>query len=450
MDSVKKLSNGYYKNSYLIVEPMLAWATTTEFGIRVWSHNSISVIPYFESRDDTLRNLYKAKLPQVSLSPDLPTVVSFGPIVSDFSDFLVGPPQTKTMLRLLTSTGCRHSQGDIVLELHFDIPKYWAGPIQPAVPDFQFNIFSCAKLLGDYETEKKVFPYALFRLWTKYSKTTDLNILLGDNIYLSEYQADSQTGVVQRYKKLYAFEDLIGAWSVSPYSAVVDDHDIGVNDVSLGGPSLNLLKRIFASMWPNNNENNISSLMWSFFRYDLSFIGLDCRSFSTEPGNPTSTILGKDQLQWLRQTLYTIKKLYNNSFIFINTGIPFIRPRSVYFSNYPNDQKAIIDMIIEFNLKNVIFLSGSAHFSDVSKWEIGHGIVITEFINSPMSTIARDAEDYKKFPPNPFLVPDTLLLGVNNFGTISIKGDYDRRNLEYKVVQPDGTIAYTYNIEQQI
>ena len=61
MDSIKKLSNGYYNNFYLQVEPMVAWATTTEFGIRVWSRNSISVIPYFESRDNTSRNLYKAK-----------------------------------------------------------------------------------------------------------------------------------------------------------------------------------------------------------------------------------------------------------------------------------------------------------------------------------------------------------------------------------------------------
>jgi hypothetical protein len=394
------------------------------------------------------------ELPEIEIIADTPSVVAFGPLVSNFSDFLKGPPQTRTILRLKEKSSlesCRcYSGANIIMELHFKISKYWAGPLDPNVPDFQFNINSCAKLVGDYETEEALFPYSLFSLWTEYSKKADLNILLGDNIYLSEYQGDSKSGVVQRYKKLYHLTELGGAWSACPYSAVVDDHDLGVNDVSLGAPSLNLLRRIFASMWPNNNENTISPVMWSFFRYDLSFIGLDCRSFSTEPGNPTSTILGKEQLEWLRQTFFTIKKLYNNSFIFINTGIPFVRPRQSYFSNYPHDQEAIIGMIKEFNLKNVIFLTGSAHFSDVSKVDIGNGLIVTEFINSPMGTIPRDAEDYKKFPPNPYLVPGTLLLDENNFGSIRVTGPYNRRKLEYKVVKPDGSIAYTYNMDQLV
>jgi hypothetical protein len=203
-------------------------------------------------------------------------------------------------------------------------------------------------------------------------------------------------------------------------------------------------------MWPNNNQNIISPLIWSTFRYDVSFIGLDDRSFATEPGNPTSTILGEEQLKWLRQSFFSIKKLYSNSFIFICTGIPFIRPRSSYFSNYPNDQKAIIDMIKEFDLKNIIFLTGSAHFSDISQWDIGNNIVITEFMNSPMGTIPRNQEEYdKSFPPNPYLVPDTLVLDKNNFGNISIKGKYGERELNYKVILQDGTIATEFKMKQK-
>jgi hypothetical protein len=451
----KKLPNGFYNTIHLKVEPMVAWATTTEFGIRIWTRNSITVIPSFESRDNRYQNILKKELSKIDVPADTPIVITFGPLVSNFTDFLQGPPQTNTILRLKTTSSsssycCHSSDNDVIVELNFKIPKYWAGPLQPNVPDFKFNINSCTKLVGDYETNEAVFPYSLFRLWSDYSKDADLNILLGDNIYLSEYQGDSNSGVVQRYLKLFDLDVLNGAWSVCPYSAVVDDHDLGINDVSLGAPSLNLLRRIFASMWPNNNENTISPVMWSFFRYDLSFIGLDSRSFSTEPGNPTSTILGKNQLEWLRQTFFTIKKLYENSFVFISTGIPFVRPRSSYFSNYPHDQRAIIDMIKEFNLKNVIFLTGSAHFSDISKADIGNGLFVTEFINSPMGTIPRDAEDYKRFPPNPYLVPGTLLLNENNFGSIRVTGNYGRRKLEYKVVKPNGTIAYTYVMDQQI
>lgn len=442
------LPNGYYDNSILQVEPMVAWNSNTEYGIRIWTYNNLEVYPSFESSDNFNKNKRIKDLPKEKVIANEPKVIKFGSLVDDFDDFLKGAPQTKTVLTLRTKQCSTCSN---IFVLYFNLPKYWAGPIDPNIPDFNFNINSCNKLLGDYETEKDLYPYNLQKVWTEYTKKSDLNVLLGDNIYLSEYQADNESGVVQRYKKLYTQPLLNGSWSNSPFSAVDDDHDLGVNDVSLGGPGIYLLRDIFAKMWPNNNKNIISPLMWSFFKYDLSFVGLDCRSFCTEPGKPFSTILGEEQLRWLRQTFFSIKKLNENSFVFICTGIPFIRPRAPYFdSGYLNDQALIIDMIKEFDLKNVIFLTGSPHFSDISQRNIGNDITITEFINSPMGTIPRDQAGYDKFPPNPYLVPGTLLLSENNFGNIQITGKDGLRVLTYKVIKTDGSIAYTFTMNQKV
>ncbi len=442
------LPNGFYNSLTLQVEPMLAWFTNCEIGMKIWTFKDIEVYPYFESYGPNYTNIRKLKLPNMLVKANTPTVIKFGSLVDDFDNFLVGPPQTKVKISLRGKENC-HCES--IFELTYNIPKYWSGPIDPNIPDFNFNINSCNKLLGDYETEKDLYPFNLQKIWTQYAQNVDLNILLGDNIYLSEYQADTETGVVQRYKKLYTQPLLKGSWSASSYSAINDDHDLGVNDVSYGGPGLYLNRDIFAYMWPNNNRNNISPLIWSFFRYDLSFVGLDCRSYCTEPGNPTSTILGEAQLKWLRQTLFSIKKLNENSFVFICTGIPFIRPREPYYEpGYKNDQNAVIDMIKEFDLKNVVFLTGSAHFSDISQRNIGNDITITEFINSPMGTIPRDQKGYDKFPPNPYLVPGTLLLNENNFGNINITGVDGQRVLTYKVIKTDGSIAYTFTLNQKV
>ncbi len=443
----KTVPSGTYSTYYLEIEPMIAWFTTTEIGIMICTKTDLQVSPSFESTAEDLQNVIKKTMPLINIKAGVPTVVKFGSLVGDFENFVEGPPQTMTKIILTNWSGLY----DNIFELYYKIPKYWAGPVEPNVPDFTFYINSCTKVLGDYETEKDKYPYSLLSLWSDLTNTSDLNILLGDNVYLSEYQFDTESGLVQRYKKLHNLPELSGSWSNAPFSAIPDDHDLGVNDVSLGGPGLYLCRDVFTKMWPNNNQNIISPMMWSMFRYDLSFIGLDCRSYSTEPGNLNSTILGDAQLSWLRQTLFSIKKLYSNSFVFICTGIPFIRPRKSYFSNYAKDQSAIINMIKEFDLKNVIFLTGSAHFSDISQWDIGNNIVITEFINSAMGTIPRDEEGYKNgFPPNPYLVDGTLLLNENNFGQLSVSGTYGKRVLQYNVIIKDGIVPVSFTMKQKV
>jgi hypothetical protein len=443
------LEHGKY-NSYCIqVEPMIAWFTTTELGMLVWSKfDNLTVYPMFESFSEGYENVIIKKMPEITLNSNEPVIIKYGSLVDNFTDFVKGPPQKfcKIALNILFN-------GEVInlYEFYYQIPKYWAGPIDEDVPPFNFLINSCTKLLGDYETVPEKFPYQLFELFKYASYNSDLNVLLGDNIYLSNYQYDTETGLIQRYKKLLEFPQLKGAWSSCAWSAIPDDHDLGVNDISFGGPGLYLCRDVFSKFWPNNNQNNISPLMWSTFKYDLSFVGLDCRSFSTEPGNIDSTILGDEQLKWLRQTFFSIKKLNKNSFIFICTAVPFIRPRKSYYNNYANDQAAIINMIKEFNLKNVIFLTGSAHYSEISQWPISEDITITEFMCSPMGTIPRDEIDYElSFPPNPYSVNGTVLLNENNFGQISVSGKYNKRKLVYNVYLGDGRVATSFEMEQKL
>jgi hypothetical protein len=108
-------------------------------------------------------------------------------------------------------------------------------------------------------------------------------------------------------------------------------------------------------------------------------------------------------------------------------------------------------MIKEFDLKNVIFLTGSAHYSEISQWPISEDITITEFMCSPMGTIPRNEIEYKlSFPPNPYSVNGTVLLNENNFGQISVSGKYNQRKLVYNVYLGDGRVATSFEIEQKL
>ena len=51
-------NSGKYNNKYLQTEPMIAWFTTTELGMMVWSNvDNLTVYPMFESFSDGYQNV---------------------------------------------------------------------------------------------------------------------------------------------------------------------------------------------------------------------------------------------------------------------------------------------------------------------------------------------------------------------------------------------------------
>ncbi len=454
---MKNLLNGYYNENFLQIEPYLVLMTTTSIEIVIWTYKNIEVYPMFISYDDVslthlstqnakkdenFQNIKEEKLPKQIIEGNTPTVIRFGSLVSLFDDFYKGPPQTKTKLTLKTNY---HGTCHTIFELKFDIPKYWAGKEVAEVPEFNFLINSCMRLPGDKELTPEGFPYSIYTQFKEYSKNSNLNLLLGDNIYPGEFEYNSKLGLYNRYKKLYTFPQLKDSWSIVPWSAITDDHDLGFSNETSGGPQLYLCREILSKFWENNSMNPISPIIWSMFRYDLTFIGLDDQSFKRDPGEINSTLLGKEQIQWLSQSLYSAKKSFKHGFIFISVGKPFLPPGEDTFSDYPFERQVIIDIINNFKLKNVIFLTANSHYSDVSQFTTVDGYIITEFRNSPMSSPVNTPDPDT---PNIYQVPGSLLLDYN-FGKINVVGDYDKRVLTYQNILKDGSVGYTFTLNQK-
>ena len=435
------LPKGKYNSKILQVEPTIMWFTTAEIAVSIWTYRKIIVKPSFKSFGDNENSIRAKVLPTQTIEANTPTIVRFGCLVDLTDNFLIPPPQTQTIIRL--ECACCKKNAEI-FKLKYKIPKYWSGPVDPNVPDFSILISSCWRLPGDYEAIPKNFPSSLYKIFNQYTLNSNLNIMLGDNVYLAEYFYNTESGLYERYKKLWDLPELKGSWSNIPWSAITDDHDLGLNNETYGGQGLYLCRSVFEKIWPNNSKNPISPLIWSMLRYDLCIIGLDDESFKTNFGNPDSTVLGNEQLAWLKQSLFSVKRLYGNPFILICVGLPFIPPNTGYFVSYP-DQKKIEDMIVEFDLKNVFFLTGDTHLSDISVKQLTDQISIHELRNSPMSSEPRNPATR----PNPYRIPGTLVDDYN-FGKLFFSGQFGNRKLEYSNIIKDGTIPVKFSYKQII
>lgn len=437
---MKKVPHGVYSEYFFAVEPQVAWLTASELGLNVWTSNPSIIYKFifcFEitSSDDCS---YKSIKQEIDIKEN--TVIRFGPL-TDVMNINKSPKENRNVIIKI------FSNDEVILKLKYRIPEFWPLTIPKKgdnIPTFRVTIGSCLRMSGDTGAQP-IFPSKLFEKF-KYKiienkKHNNLTFLLGDTVYLNNYNYDTKNGIIARYRQLQNLPELNGAWSSSSsWSAIIDDHDVSINDGTLGSPSLNLCKNIFSQIWPSMNPvNEISPLTFAFSRFDISFIGLDNRSYRTNPGDDSSTILGEKQFIWLKQCIYSILELGGpNTIIFISVGTPLIPPGPSSFLEYPNERQRILDMINGFGLKNVFILSGDSHFSDVSV--LGN---IIEIRNSALSSKPRNPEDY----PNPYRVPGSAV-GVNNFSTLDILGKFLEREIHYKTYDKNG-IAYETVFKQK-
>lgn len=430
---------GKYNSKILQVEPTVFWATSTEIAISIWTYKNIKVLPSFKSFGTKNNSIKEQNLPEQNIEANSPTIIKFGCLIDLKDNYLKESLQTKTILKVK----CIDKQIPIdIFELHYNILSSWSGgSFNPNVPDLSILISSCWRLPGDINSVEN-FPYSLYKIFSKYTYDNDLNIVLGDNVYLSEYLYNSESGLIERYKKLHNFPELKGSWSNIPWSAIPDDHDLGINDETNGSSGFYLMRKIFGKMWPNNSFNPISPLIWSMTRHDICIIGLDDISFKTDLGSFNPSILGEKQINWLRQSLYSAKMKYENPFILICVGTPFISPNEGYFFYY--EQKRIENIIVELKLKNVFFLTGDSHLSDISVKNIGNNITIHEIRCSPMSSHPAISANL----PNPYRIPGSLIDDFN-FGRIFFSGKFGSRKLEYTNILQDGSIPFKFSYLQK-
>ena len=162
-----------------------------------------------------------------------------------------------------------------------------------------------------------------------------------------------------------------GFYRSTPVAYVWDDHDFGSNDADSTSPSRPAALQTFQQFVPHYPlspvDGEVKTIQQAFTVGRVRFLVLDPRAERVpeeEPDGPQKTMLGKDQLEWLRKELRAAGEGY--PLVVLVNGVPWItrnKPGNKHgWEPYSHERTRIADMIEEFDLVDrLVMLSGDGH-----------------------------------------------------------------------------------------
>lgn len=332
-------------------------------------------------------------------------------------------------------------------ELHFQSQTLWQYRMDP--PAFTFGLGSCAYINETaYDRPSRPYggDYGIFDVIAE--ENPAFFLWLGDNIYLREVDYDSPSGILKRYDHVKQLPQLQKLWTSTHHYAIWDDHDFGPNDSDRSYIYKEDALDAFEMYWANpsygltkERDGICSQFKWN----DCEFFLLDNRYFRSpnKRKNTEHTMLGKEQLEWLLDALSSSRA----SFKFIAIGGQVVSDAAVY-ENYANvhakEREYLLNSIKEEGIKNVIFLNGDRHHSELSMMDENGAPVIWDFTVSPLTSSAHDASN----EANSYRVEGTHV-AERNYGLIEVSGKRKERVLKLFIKDKEGKTLWIQKIEQQ-
>ena len=281
------------------------------------------------------------------------------------------------------------------------------------------------------------------------SQNADLTLWLGDNVYLREPDWNTKTGIYARYTHTRSTKKMQALLASTANYAIWDDHDFGPNDSDRGfynkKMTLDAFKLFFAN--PTFGMNDLEGAITSFQWGDADFFLLDNRWYrqpdKTKEDN--KTMLGEKQLQWLFDNLVSSQA----TFKIVAMGGQFLSTAGLfesYFSHgFATERQAIIDFIYLHNIKNVIFLTGDVHFTEISVLKADGKPTIWDLTFSPFTS---GPNSFGTAWNNTLCIPETVVT-ERNYGMIDFKGPSKERKLEVRCFNAANEQKWEYIIYQE-
>ena len=332
--------------------------------------------------------------------------------------------------------------------LSFKTQEVWKYHHAPS--DFAFSFGTCA-YINDPEFDRKGGAYGGgYEIFTRIAdKKPQFMIWGGDNTYFRQNEWDSKSAMIYRYTHDWSIPEKQKLFATVAHYAIVDDHDFGPNDSDGSFWNKNTSMDVFNLFWANPKQvSGFKSTTFQFNYNDADFFLLDNRYFR-DPNNlktkDPKTILGKEQLDWLKKALVFSKAKWK----FIVMGGQFLNTARNFetYSNYGFDKERqeIIDFIYKEGLKNIIFLTGDRHLSEISLLDQGKrfpkiwDVTVSPFTSGPNT--------HGKEEKNLLRVPGTLIM-KRNFSVFHIEGKGKDRHLRIEFFDTEGNKINEYIIPQ--
>jgi alkaline phosphatase D len=233
-------------------------------------------------------------------------------------------------------------------------PSFITPPVEGTDARVRFAFTSCVGFKGS----DSAAGYADMATRTN----IDLLFMLGDNHYANTNDIVKQRAFYADQRRQSGWRDLT---SRVPTYAIWDDHDYGPDnsDRTLKGKEIAL--RAFREHWANPyyGETNNPGIYSRFSRANVDFFLIDVR-YHRSPNKDTNlltkTMLGREQLQWLKRELLTSTALVK----VILSGSEFQSTGTVdSWASFKRERDELLDFIKDAEISGVLLVSGDRHFT---------------------------------------------------------------------------------------
>ncbi len=191
-------------------------------------------------------------------------------------------------------------------------------------------------------------------------KKPDIFILMGDNIYSNSTEPAKQRRMYLEFRADRYFR-AFGA--TTPIYAVWDDHDYGKDNSDRTEPGKERSLETFNEIWPNPKSQAVQNPgIWTRFTVGgAEFFLMDVRyhrSANSEPDGPAKTMLGTEQLAWLKNSLASSQARFKFpvSGSSWNCGGP-----EAWNHTFKFEYDALVKHIASNQISGVVLLGGDQH-----------------------------------------------------------------------------------------
>ncbi len=328
----------------------------------------------------------------------------------------------------------------------FQTQTLWQYRTDP--PNFKVAMGSCAYVNEDtYDRPGK--PYGGdYQIFTSiHQQHPDLMLWLGDNTYLREVDWYSRTGFIHRYTHTRSLPELQPLLASTHHYAIWDDHDFGPNDSDRSFVHKDMAAEVFSEFWANpsvglpGQGGSTSYFQWA----DIDFFLLDDRYFRTPNRRKTcdQTILGEAQIEWLMDAL----SASTAPFKIVAIGgqvLTTFAGHETYTNIAPAEREFLLEKIEAEGIKNVVFLTGDRHHTELSMLKNRAGNTVYDLTVSPLTSGVHTGEE-----PNALRVEGTMVQ-QKNFGVLEFSGPAKARVMKIGIFDSNGKEVWVKNIASEL
>eukprot|EP01117_Protostelium_nocturnum_P010183 TRINITY_DN3641_c0_g1_i1.p1 TRINITY_DN3641_c0_g1~~TRINITY_DN3641_c0_g1_i1.p1 ORF type:complete len:454 (-),score=134.57 TRINITY_DN3641_c0_g1_i1:153-1514(-) len=250
-----------------------------------------------------------------------------------------------------------------------------------------------------------------------------------------------------KYKQLIEKIPTIGVW---------DDHDYGLNNAGGEVKFKADTQKIFLDFIdePKESPRWDRKGIWGSYNYGpagkrVKVILLDVRYWRDPLGDTKGDILGPDQWVWLEEELKNSDAQIN----LIASGtqvLPWDKPLQEKWSHYPIARQKLFDLINQYKVPGVIFLSGDVHYAEMLKSDLISTYPIWEATSSGMTHTCQTQSRglcgwyLHRFATSTYHVSEFFY--DFNFGTIDFHWDAPEPRLDISIRNENGTAVVVTEI----